>query len=156
MSVYLLNSEIETKQFAEQIAQYCPENKRFIVFLNGELGSGKTTFARFFISALGHSGLVKSPTYIFVKIYPLPKHTVFHLDLYRLRFPAEVLEIGLYDEFEQASVWLIEWSERALSFLPVPDIVCTFTVLAAHRQVAFQSQTPSGYELLQKFYACQD
>lgn len=143
-----LNNELVTQQLAQCIAQCCPENERFIIFLNGELGSGKTTFARFFISALGYHGLVKSPSYTLVETYSLLKYRILHLDLYRLQLPSELLEIGLYDEFDEAAIWLIEWPERALSFLPAPDLVCTFTLVASHRQLTLQAQTPSGHKLL--------
>ena len=150
MSVYLLNNETKTKQLAEQIAHNCPEDERLIIFLNGALGSGKTTFTRFFIKALGYPGLVKSPTYTLVETYQLSKHRIFHLDLYRLYLPTEVLEIGLYDEFDQAAIWLIEWPERALSFLPEPDIVCTFTRIGPHHQLMLQPQNASSEKLLQR------
>jgi len=149
MSVYLLANEQETKQFAEKIAQYCPKNEQLVIFLNGELAAGKTTFTRFFIQALGYHGIVKSPTYTIVEAYQLPKYRILHIDLYRLRFSTEVLEIGLCDELDQASIFLIEWPERATSFLPAPDIVCTFTMLVAHRQVALESYSASGQKLLQ-------
>lgn len=150
MLVFLLNHETETQQLAEKIAQHCPENKRLIVFLQGELGSGKTTFARFFLKALGYPGSVKSPTYTLVETYQLPKYRLFHLDLYRLHTPREILEMGLYDEFDQAAIWLIEWPKHARALLPSADILCTFTLVDSARHVEIQSQTPSGKQLLQK------
>jgi tRNA threonylcarbamoyladenosine biosynthesis protein TsaE len=150
MSVYLLNNETETQQLAERMAQNCSENERLIIFLQGELGSGKTTFTRFFLQALGHCGPVKSPTYTLVETYQLSKHLIFHLDLYRLQTPKEIVEIGLYDEFNQVAIWLIEWPEQALRFLPSADISCTFTLVDTHRQVKVQSQTSTGKALLLK------
>lgn len=150
MSVYLLNSETETKQLAEKIAKYCPENERLVIFLTGELGSGKTTFTRFFLKALGYNGLVKSPTYTLFESYQLPKYRIFHLDLYRLHTPKEMLEIGLYDEFDQTAIWLIEWPEHATPFLPSPDIQCIFTLKEFNRRAELKSQTLTGRQLLKK------
>ena len=150
MLVYLLNNETETQQLAEKIAKHCSENERLIIFLRGELGAGKTTFTRFFLKALGHAGAVKSPTYTLVETYQLPRYRIFHLDLYRLQSPREILELGLYDEFDQAAIWLIEWPEHALAFLPSADVSCTFTLIDAHRQIEIQDQTPKAKQLLQK------
>jgi tRNA threonylcarbamoyladenosine biosynthesis protein TsaE len=149
MLVYL-SDETETQRLAEKIALHCPENKRFIIFLKGELGSGKTTFARFFLQYLGHSSTVKSPTYTLIETYPLPRHLIFHLDLYRLQTPREIVELGLYDEFDQNAIWLIEWPERALDILPTPDLSCRFTQEGTCRQIELQSETPQGYQLLEK------
>ncbi|MDQ8039924.1 MAG: tRNA (adenosine(37)-N6)-threonylcarbamoyltransferase complex ATPase subunit type 1 TsaE [Rickettsiella sp.] len=150
MSSYFLNSEIETKQLAKKIAKHCSENERLVIFLIGELGVGKTTFTRFFLKALGYSGLVKSPTYTLFENYQLPKYHIFHLDLYRLHTPKEILEIGLYDEFDQTAIWLIEWPEHAFPFLPTPDIQCTFTLNAFNRQAELKSRTTAGRDLLLK------
>lgn len=148
MPIYLLNSETETKQLAEKIANTCHKNERLIIFLKGELGAGKTTFVRYFLKALGYTGLVKSPTYTLFESYQLPKQLIFHLDLYRLHTPQEILEIGLYDEFDRCAIWLIEWPERALAFLPSPDVLCTFTDLNSHRKIELQPKTEPGHQLL--------
>lgn len=148
MPAYLLNSELETKQLAEKIANACPENERLIIFLEGGLGAGKTTFVRFFLQALGYKGLVKSPTYTLFENYQLPKYPIFHLDLYRLHTAQEMLEIGLYDEFDRPAIWLIEWPERALAFLPPADMLCTFSDFGSHRQIELQSKTARGQQLL--------
>lgn len=150
MLVYLLHDETQTKQLAESMANDCPENERFIIFLKGELGSGKTSFARFFIHALGHEGLVKSPTYTLVETYSLEKHHIFHLDLYRLSSPTELSETGLQDDFNENATWLIEWPERAVFFLPTPDIIATFTLIDSHREVLLQAESQLGHQLLAK------
>ncbi|MES2142449.1 MAG: tRNA (adenosine(37)-N6)-threonylcarbamoyltransferase complex ATPase subunit type 1 TsaE [Pseudomonadota bacterium] len=148
MPAYLLNSEMETKRLAAKIAKACPKNERLVIFLQGELGAGKTTFVRFFLEALGYNGLVKSPTYTLFESYQLLKYHIFHLDLYRLHTPSEMLEIGLYDEFDEPAIWLIEWPERALNFLPPPDMLYTFTDLGSHRQIELQTETARGQQLL--------
>ncbi|BBB14923.1 ATPase YjeE family [Candidatus Rickettsiella viridis] len=150
MSEYLINHEQETQQLAEKLAAHCPKNKRLIIFLKGELGAGKTTFTRFFLRALGHHAAVKSPTYTLIESYELAKQLIFHLDLYRLQTAREILEMGLYDEFDQLAIWLIEWPERAQSFLPPADILLTLSLLDSQRIARLLPQTPLGEQILKK------
>ncbi len=94
---------------------------RDVITLAGPLGSGKTSFARAFIRARG-SGLeeVPSPTFTLVEVYEMtPGPPVWHFDLYRLKDPEEVLELGIEDAFAEA-ISLIEWPERLGRLLP-PD-----------------------------------
>lgn len=148
MPVLLLKTEKETQHLAINLAQCCPKNKRFIIFLSGELGAGKTFFIRSFIKSFGYTGLVKSPTYTLVERYEISAYPIYHLDLYRLQDPIEILDIGLYDEFDQPAIWLIEWPERAISFLPKPDIVGNFNLVGTTRQIQFEAQTYQGKQTL--------
>ena len=86
------------------------------VYLQGELGSGKTTLARGILRGLGHSGAVPSPGYMLVMDYDCASFPVYHLDLYRLAAAAQAEEIGLRDYFSATALCLVEWPER----LPLP------------------------------------
>lgn len=151
MSVILLKTEKETTQFAQKFAECCPKNKRLIIFLNGELGAGKTFFVRALIKSLGYPGLVKSPTYTLMETYEIAAYSIYHLDLYRLQSAHEILDMGLYDEFEHTAIWLIEWPERALNFLPAPDIVCHIGLTDTDRQIQFLAKTLQGEQTLALF-----
>ena len=151
MSAILLKTEKETQKLAEKLAKCCQKNARLIIFLNGELGAGKTFFVRALIKNLGYRGLVKSPTYTLIETYELASYSINHLDLYRLQSATEIFEMGLCDEFDQPTLWLVEWPERAASYLPQPDIVCHIDIMGIHRQIVFQSKTILGEQTLALF-----
>jgi tRNA threonylcarbamoyladenosine biosynthesis protein TsaE len=88
-----------------------------IVALKGELGVGKTTFARAFIRASGNGDEVPSPTFTLVQLYDAGAATIWHFDLYRLRSPEEAWELGIEDAFADG-ISLIEWPERLGPLLP--------------------------------------
>jgi tRNA threonylcarbamoyladenosine biosynthesis protein TsaE len=88
-----------------------------VIALNGELGAGKTSFARAFIRARGGVEEVPSPTFTLVQIYELADGAIWHFDCYRLRDPAEAWELGIEDAF-QDGISLIEWPERLGPLLP--------------------------------------
>lgn len=81
------------------------------ILLQGELGAGKSTFARAMLHALGHEGAVPSPTYTLVEPYDLPDYFVYHIDLYRLSNATELEFLGWSDL--QDGLILVEWPERA-------------------------------------------
>ncbi|MEE2761407.1 MAG: tRNA (adenosine(37)-N6)-threonylcarbamoyltransferase complex ATPase subunit type 1 TsaE [Pseudomonadota bacterium] len=94
-----------------------------IIGLAGELGSGKTAFARGFIHALGNTGEIPSPTFTLVQIYNFADR-VFHFDLYRLEKPEDAFELDLDDAFH-SGISLIEWPEKLGPYLPSRRLMIT-------------------------------
>jgi tRNA threonylcarbamoyladenosine biosynthesis protein TsaE len=95
----------------------------FRCHLHGDLGAGKTTFARALLQALGVTARVKSPTYTLAEPYPLPDgRTAWHLDLYRFHDAREWADAGLEEAWDDGSLVLVEWPERAEGLLPEPDL----------------------------------
>lgn len=119
-----------------------------LVYLYGELGTGKTTLVRGLLRALGHAGVVKSPTFTLVEPYSLAGHVTYHFDLYRLNDPEELEFLGFRDYVRDQSVCLVEWAERGTGFLPVPDIDVVIHKVNHKRTVQLLSRTDRGAELL--------
>ncbi|HTV88062.1 MAG TPA: tRNA (adenosine(37)-N6)-threonylcarbamoyltransferase complex ATPase subunit type 1 TsaE [Stellaceae bacterium] len=110
-----LPDEAATAALAAQIAALARTGD--VIALKGELGAGKTSFARAFIHSLGETGEVPSPTFTLVQVYPLTGATVWHFDGYRLRDPDEAWELGIEEAFP-AGISLVEWPERFGALIP--------------------------------------
>ena len=121
------------------------------IFLHGELGAGKTTFARGFLAGLGHAGRVPSPTYTLVEPYEVSGRSVWHLDLYRLGDGAELEFLGLDEMAGPGAVLLIEWPERGAGYLPNEDLSIELKVIPEGRSLAFSPLTAAGAAMLKAF-----
>src|SRR6202041_97484 len=103
-----------------------------LVTLSGDLGAGKTTFARALIRYLAGDEAIEvpSPTFTLMQTYELPRFTLVHADLYRLSGAAEVPELG-FDHLPDGAVVLLEWPDRAAGLLPADRFDITFTLAPA-------------------------
>lgn len=99
-----------------------------VVFLEGNLGSGKTTLVRGILLGLQHSGFVPSPTYSLLEVYPLSYAELVHVDLYRLTQAVEFHHLGLSDYCQKSTIILIEWPNRFYALLPRPAWTCHIEV----------------------------
>ena len=114
-----------------------------VVFLQGELGAGKTTFTRGILRGLGYLGKVKSPTYNLIELYKISRLYLYHFDFYRFNNPHEWEEAGFRDYFNADSICLVEWPEKADGLLPQADLKFIFKV-AEGRNVEIQADTEAG------------
>jgi tRNA threonylcarbamoyladenosine biosynthesis protein TsaE len=120
-----------------------------VVYLQGELGAGKTTCVRSLLRALGVTGLVRSPTYTLVETYPVAALTCVHVDLYRLQSLTEVDELGLRDLVGPASLLLVEWPERGGAALPPADLTVDLGYAGDARLAALSAETILGIQWLE-------
>ena len=128
-----LDSTEATEQLGAELFKSVPS--KCLIFLQGDLGAGKTTMVRGFLRAAGYSGTVKSPTYTLVEEYVIGGRKIFHFDLYRVVDPEELEWIGIRDYFDQDSVCFIEWPDKGKGFLPNPDIIITLKPQGLARSV---------------------
>ena len=110
------------------------------VALRGPLGSGKTSFTRALLRALGHEGAVRSPTFTLVEPYDLGQLQVLHMDLYRLRNAHELEMLGVREQFG-AAVLLIEWPENGVPWLPGADVEIQFDYVVPAGEIAIAASS---------------
>jgi tRNA threonylcarbamoyladenosine biosynthesis protein TsaE len=131
------------EQLGERLAQAASTGCR--IYLQGDLGVGKTTLVRGFLRGLGYTGRVKSPTYTLVEPYELQGgRTLYHLDLYRLSDPEELEWIGVRDLFQDESLCLVEWPEHGRGVLPAPDLLVDMRYADHGRSVRLHALTGRG------------
>ena len=123
-----------------------------VLYLRGDLGAGKTTFARAYIHALGYEGYVKSPSYGLLETYETGGRKVLHLDLYRIEDPEELEYLALRDLFDDRTVLLIEWPERGAGHLPEADLTLEFGESEAGRYIACRGASERGLDAARYVY----
>ena len=138
---HYLADEAATEALGAALATRCTSG---LVFLEGELGAGKTTLVRGWLRELGHSGAVKSPTYTLVESYRVAGRTVHHFDLYRLTDPEELEYLGLDGYFDGAALCLVEWPERGGGMLGSPDLSIRLTVAGEGREARLEGLSEAG------------
>lgn len=94
-----------------------------VLFLQGELGAGKTSFSQGLVAALGFDDLVTSPTYALMNVYPTRSGPVLHVDAYRVRDVGELYEMDLEDLISTSRLTLIEWGEQLYADYPEAPIL---------------------------------
>lgn len=119
-----------------------------VIYLEGDLGSGKTTFTRALVQALGYPGRVKSPTYGLLELYATGRFQVLHLDLYRIENTGEMEFLGIVDLLDEHTVLMIEWPERGVGALPEADLVIHFDHQGARRKLQLEARTTAARPLL--------
>ncbi|WP_143870334.1 tRNA (adenosine(37)-N6)-threonylcarbamoyltransferase complex ATPase subunit type 1 TsaE [Catenovulum sediminis] len=121
-----------------------------VIYLEGDLGAGKTTFSRGLIQGLGFSGNVKSPTYTLVEPYELHNLNVYHFDLYRLADPQELDFIGIEEYFSENNIVIIEWPEKGAGWLAQADLMVNMYHKAEQRSLKIEAKTALGTRVVEK------
>lgn len=143
-------TEDATREWTHQLAQRSGL-AHALVTLHGDLGAGKTTLVRHLLKALGVQGRIKSPTYAVVEAYTLdnPARNIWHFDFYRFNDPDEWEEAGFRDVFASDGLKLVEWPDKAGTYLPLADLAITLESLTdTTRSVTLAAHTALGQKLI--------
>lgn len=136
-----LPDEEATIAFGREVLEALPEDLAgWTILLEGELGAGKSTFARAFIRAAGHEGAVPSPTYTLVEPYKLSRGNIYHVDLYRVSDEEELRYLG-WNELDDGCR-IVEWPDRAPGLVEQADLSLTFAYEDGGRSVEINPLTP--------------
>lgn len=131
----ILNSLKETKELAEKFAKNPPSR---IIGLEGELGSGKTSFVQFFAKAMGIKDKVLSPTFVIFKSFDLKNRKfrkLYHLDCYRINRAKEILDLGFKEMIaNKENIVLIEWSDKIEELLPKKAVILEFNFIDKNKR----------------------
>lgn len=140
--IFHLADEAATLALAALFAPHLRQGA--VLYLQGDLGAGKTTFSRGLLQAMGHPGNVKSPTYTLVEPYTIADQHIFHFDLYRLRDPEELEFMGIRDYFSKGNLCLIEWPERGYGLLADADLELQLQIDQNQRQLRVTANQPQA------------
>lgn len=148
-----LITEAETVALAQTVAQAVAQSLAagdgpFWLALDGQLGAGKSFFARALLRAYGVEGIIRSPTYTLIEPYQCQLGCVLHLDLYRLADPEEVIYLGLQEQAQEAALVMVEWPEKAAGFLETFDATLRLKVLPDTREWQLTAHSLAGQRLL--------
>jgi len=142
----------EMRAFGARLARALlttPVHESLLVTLSGELGAGKTTLVGGLLAELGHVGPVRSPTYTLIEPYRLQGRDITHCDLYRLRHPDELEDLGLRDLRGAGSLLLVEWPEKAEGRLGAADLALTLDYAGpGARNLIAEAHSPTGQAAL--------
>jgi tRNA threonylcarbamoyladenosine biosynthesis protein TsaE len=114
------------------------------LYLQGDLGAGKTTLVRGLLRALGYDGRVKSPSYPLVELYSLSRLHLYHFDFYRIKNEAEWQDLGFREYFNAQSACVVEWPERAGGLLPPPSLAIRLEIAGTGRRAWLSAPSPGG------------
>jgi tRNA threonylcarbamoyladenosine biosynthesis protein TsaE len=112
------------------------KNNRMVIFLKGELGSGKTTFVQKYLKHKYGFTNTSSPTFGIVNTYLIDDMMIYHYDLYRITKTAELNDIGFYDNLEINAIHFIEWPEIIPKQISRPNIIINFQLLSKERIIS--------------------
>jgi len=141
-----LPDEAATTAFGRELMDALPEDLAgWTLLLTGDLGAGKSTLARAFIKAAGHTGAVPSPTYALVEPYTLPAGNIYHVDLYRVSGEEELRYLG-WNELDDGCR-IVEWPDRAPGLLERADLSITLSYEGEGRTVEVVGLSTRGQQL---------
>jgi tRNA threonylcarbamoyladenosine biosynthesis protein TsaE len=145
LSVFLAD-ETTTLAFGSKMAAFL--HAGLTIYLNGNLGAGKTTLVRGILQGLGYRHIVKSPTYNLVEIYKISRLYLYHFDFYRFNDYSEWEEAGFREYFNSDSICIVEWPDKAGNLLPAADLQLFFKIFDSGRSIEIRAGTKAGKQFL--------
>jgi len=135
-----------TEALGRSLADAMPATAAYgaVLYLEGELGTGKTTTVRSLLHTVGVTGKVRSPTYTLIDTYELPSLTCVHIDLYRVQSATQVEELGIRDLAGPGCLMLIEWPDRGTGAIPDADLVLALGYADDGRHVSVRAHSAFG------------
>lgn len=141
-----LPDEAQTSQLGEVLSTFILPGQ--VLYFHGALGAGKTTLIRALLKKLGVQGPVKSPSYSLVEVHVVSRLYLYHFDFFRFTDPQEWEDSGFRDYFNNQSVCLVEWPEKAMPLLPIADLNVTLEIIEGGRRIKMEAGTQNGAEWL--------
>ena len=134
---FICNTEEDTVKFGQKLATFAKKGDVFALY--GTLGMGKTVLSRAFIQKLCDTSEVPSPTFTLLQIYNSPKFPIYNFDIYRLKSPEEIFEIGM-EEAIYDGVSLIEWPEKMGGYIPKKSFKINILPYKKGRKIIIDSE----------------
>jgi tRNA threonylcarbamoyladenosine biosynthesis protein TsaE len=149
---YILNDSTSTETLGSELAQLLvatPSLEHFRLYLQGELGAGKTTLTRSLLHTLGVKGRIKSPTFALLEPYEVNGKTISHFDFYRMSDAQEWADAGFAETFVRSWLVVAEWPDMARAVLPPADLELQLCVSAdaSFRTVQLSAGSPIGLQI---------
>jgi len=152
-----LPDETHTQALAQALAPRLVHDARTHgarIHLRGDLGAGKTSFARALLRACGVAGRIKSPSYALLESYKVSNLYFYHLDFYRFEAQTDWRDAGFGDIMQERAVILIEWPEQAGDHLPLPDLDIHLDYVGTGRQATLTAHSTQGSAWLHHLTPC--
>lgn len=143
----ILDDADTTERLGAALARALLPRPGAVIFLEGELGTGKTTLARGWLRALGATGPIRSPTYTLIEPYRLAGRDILHMDLYRLRSAEELDGLGLDDYAPEQTWWLVEWPRQGGLRMPASDLEINLQHYDNKRKIIISGESAEAPEI---------
>jgi tRNA threonylcarbamoyladenosine biosynthesis protein TsaE len=147
---YALPDEAATLALGALLGAQLPQSVQpaVVVYLEGDLGAGKTTLVRGLLRKVGAGETAKSPTYTLVEPYVISGLNLYHFDFYRFSVPEEFLDAGLDEYFSDSGLCLVEWPDRAQPYLPAADLHVRLSHEGSGRCASVEANSERGRQWL--------
>jgi len=147
---FALPDATATQALGAQLAAAIPRNLKpaAVVYLEGDLGAGKTTLVGGLLRKVGAGETAKSPTYTLVEPYVISGLNLYHFDFYRFNIPEEFIDAGLDEYFADSGLCLVEWPDRARPYLPAADLHIRLVHEGSGRRASIESSSERGRQWL--------